>query len=431
MKKATNFGEMIGVFNPFPLEGEEYKEFYVDTSGIRSVMNASKAIVNTLIYNPNPYTKLLFMGHKGCGKSTEIIHISERLESKYEIIRFSIAQDVELMGIQYIDVIFAIMGQTIEYLLKQKEIKVDEKILERLVTYWKGEQIFEENIVDDVELEAGGEANLSFLKKISLFGKSVLKTGVETKRTIRSVMEPKIGLLIKMINEILDDINKQLKEKKNKELLVIVEDLDKLDIEGARHIFVLHRKSLISLNMKMIISFPIYLVYNTDFAMIRDDFDSCVLYSMIKVNNADRSINVEGRAILKEIVYKRMDEHLIADDALEYMIEKSGGAIRDLFYMIREAALFMLGASDGQQPIDVKVAQTVANTLKTIYERNIASKEQFDRLIEIYEDPHPIHTDLVLSELLKTLSIIEYNGERWCGVHPVLIDFLREKGRIS
>ena len=52
-------------------------------------------------------------------------------------------------------------------------------------------------------------------------------------------------------------------------------------------------------------------------------------------------------------------------------------------------------------------------------------------MIEIYNDPHPENTDEVLSELLKTLAVIEYNGERWCGVHPVLVDFLREKGRIN
>lgn len=72
----------------------------------------------------------------------------------------------------------------------------------------------------------------------------------------------------------------------------------------------------------------------------------------------------------------------------------------------------------------------VSKALKSIYERFITSKEQFDRLIEIYEDPFPENTDQTLSELLKTLSVIEYNGERWCGVHPVLVDFLREKGKI-
>ena len=69
--------------------------------------------------------------------------------------------------------------------------------------------------------------------------------------------------------------------------------------------------------------------------------------------------------------------------------------------------------------------------LKSTYERFITSPEQFERLIEIYNDPHPENTDEVLSELLKTLAVIEYNGERWCGVHPVLVDFLREKGRIN
>lgn len=35
-----------------------------------------------------------------------------------------------------------------------------------------------------------------------------------------------------------------------------------------------------------------------------------------------------------------------------------------------------------------------------------------------------------MSLLLRGL-IIEYNGERWCGIHPVVEDFLREKGEIS
>lgn len=49
---------------------------------------------------------------------------------------------------------------------------------------------------------------------------------------------------------------------------------------------------------------------------------------MIKVNNSDRSENEEGIAVLKEIVYKRMKEKLVAEDALKYMIlnqeEQSG-----------------------------------------------------------------------------------------------------------
>ena len=429
MKRAGRLEEMIGVFNAFPLTAENFKDFYVDTSKIRSVIDARSEIVNTLKYGINPYAKILLMGHKGSGKSTEMVKISEELGEQYEIINFSIAQEVELIGLQYIDVIFAVMSQIIDYLCMSESVEVRPDILERMVQYWKSETILEEAVRDDVEASAGGDARLSFLKKISVHGEGIFKTGAETKKTIRRSIEPKISYLISLMNETLEDINHQLEKKQKKELLIVIEDLDKLDIADARHIFVEHRKTILSLHLKMIFSFPIYMAYTADFGMINDDFDKYVLYSMIKVQNSDRSRNPEGIEVLKQIVYKRMNEELIESDALEYMIGKSGGAIRDLFSMLTDAAILELTRPE-PHPITLEDAKIAAKRLQSTYERYIISPEQFERLVDVYEDPHPENTDEVLSELLKTLSVIEYNGERWCGVHPVLVDFLREKGKI-
>lgn len=83
MTRADSYEEMIRVFTPFPLDGENYQDFYVDTSPERSVKNASKSIVNYFHIKINPYMKVLFMGHKGCGKSTEIQNISQQLQDEY------------------------------------------------------------------------------------------------------------------------------------------------------------------------------------------------------------------------------------------------------------------------------------------------------------------------------------------------------------
>lgn len=348
MKKAERLEEMISVFNSFPLNKENFEDFYVDTSSIRSVINARSEIINTLKYGINPYTKILLMGHKGSGKSTEMVKISEELKDQYEIINFSIAQEVELIGIQYIDVIFAVMSQIIEYLSTSQAVKAKPEILDKMTQYWKNEISIEFTKNEFAEAEAGGEVGLGFLKKISVYGKGIFKTGTETKKTIRKSIEPKISYLISLMNETLEDMNDQLKEKQQKELLIVVEDLDKL----------------------------------------------------------------------------------VAEDALKYMILKSGGAIRDLFSMLTNCAILELSKTEPQQ-ISMEDATVAAMRLKSTYERFITSPEQFERLIEIYNDPHPENTDEVLSELLKTLAVIEYNGERWCGVHPVLVDFLREKGRIN
>ena len=61
MKKAERLEEMISVFNSFPLNKENFEDFYVDTSSIRSVINARSEIINTLKYGINPYTKILLI----------------------------------------------------------------------------------------------------------------------------------------------------------------------------------------------------------------------------------------------------------------------------------------------------------------------------------------------------------------------------------
>lgn len=433
MKKAERFEEMISVFDAMPLNQDNFKDFFVDTSRIRSVISARSEIITTLKYGINPYTKILLMGHKGSGKSTEMVKISEELKDQYEIINFSIAQDVELIGIQYIDVIFAVMSQIIEYLSASPSVMVKPDILEKLTDYWKKEVTLEIVNDDFAGAEAGGEAKLSFLKQISVYGKGIFKTSTESKKKIRKEIEPKISYLIALINEVLEDLNSQLKENGGKELLVVIEDLDKLDIADAKQLFFFHRQTLLSLHLKMIFSFPIYMAYTTEFGAISDEFDKAVLYSMIKVNNSDGTRNEEGISILKKIVYKRMDPDLVSNSALEYMILKSGGAIRDLFTMLTDCAIFEISKENPdptQAAISDEDAHLAVKRLKSTYERYIKSPEQFERLIAIYHDPHPENTDEILSELLKTLCVIEYNGERWCGVHPVLVDFLKEKGRI-
>lgn len=430
MTRADSYEEMIRVFTPFPLDGENYQDFYVDTSPERSVKNASKSIVNCFHIKINPYMKVLFMGHKGCGKSTEIQNISQQLQDEYCIVNFSIANEIELQGIDYVDVIFIIMEQLLSFVDDNAALELKPDILNKMYDYWTQRRITELVHFEGKEMGVEAGAKLSVLRTISAACKGILKAGDESKITIRKEIEPRLSILIGMMNDMVSDINHQLMQSCHKELLVIIEDMDKLDMEEARHLFVLHRRPLVSLKMKMIISFPIHMVYTADFRLLQDDFDKCVLYSMIKVNNSDHSRYEPGIAVMKEIVERRMNLDLIEEDTLDYFVLKSGGAIRDLFYMLSEAALDELGMEERQPKITREIAENVVMRLKSEYERNITSEEQYNKLIEIYKDPHPTNTDAELSKLLQTLSVIEYNGERWCGVHPVLVDFLKEKNAI-
>ena len=97
--------------------------------------------------------------------------------------------------------------------------------------------------------------------------------------------------------------------------------------------------------------------------------------------------------------------------------------------MLRNAALYNLSHREKDQ-IDRETANVVVDMLKSEYMRNVTSDEQYEKLLQVYQDPVQKSTDLQLAELLQTQSVIEYNGKRWLGVHPVLVDFLKEKDNL-
>ena len=430
-RKAEKIEEMFATFDSYPLvQKDEFDKFYVNTNAARG-SNVVKLMEFGLKYSQNPYMKILFMGHRGSGKSTELSLLKDNVKDDFEVISFFIQDEVDTDSMTYIDFIFAIMSRLIRY-IDEKNLDLESNDLEGLYKYWYGEKIIEETEFDYGELAVDFKAKLSFLKKISLTGGGIFKTGAESKTSIRRKMEPKIGYLVELMNQIFQKINNLFLHKN---LLIIIEDLDKLSLSTAEELFINHRKTWLSLKIRLIVTFPIFMAYNAHYNMIKEDVELCCMLSMIKVRNQDKTPNAIGISTLKEIISKRADLSLFESgdsdesNVILYLIMKSGGAIRDLFQMIRDASFNgMLG---GHTQITMENAQKAYQKLKSENERLIRSESDIDKLLEIYQTPRPRTTDNTVMELLLKGLILEYNGERWCGIHPTIEDFLIEKGIIE
>lgn len=426
MKKAANIEEMLGVFEPVPLvEEEAFEEFYVSTYDARG-NNAVKRMQFALKHSMNKFMKILFMGHRGSGKSTELSLLKKEISEQYEVVDYSIYEETDIENMTYIDLIFSVMSRLVKYVESHKSLKLKEKDIQALYDYWYQERVIETIDYDKAEMYAGYDAKLSFLRKIAIAGGGILKTGAESKTVIRQNMEPKIGYLIQLLDEIINKVNQQLQ---GKELLFIIGDLDKVNEKVAEDLFISHYQVLLSIKTKIIYTFPVYMAYNVKFNQIKESADVCQMLSIIKVRDRDKREYNTGINTLKEIVYRRADEKLIAEDALRYMILKSGGAIRDLFQMIRDAAFEALVMD--RDKICMKDAQRAYTILKSEYERLIRREEDVQKLKEIYNDSKLLTTDDTMMSLLSRGLVLEYNGERWCGIHPAIEDFLIEKGELS
>lgn len=427
IKCAERIEDMIKVFEPFPLMQEEaFQQFYVETYGARGE-NAVKRMAYGLRLSPNAAMKILFMGHRGSGKSTELFLLKQAIEEEFEVISFFIEDEVDVGSMTYTDFIFAIMSQIVGYVDKRMELSSAlSKEIDDLYRYWYEEKVLETTEYTQDGAEVGIKAELSFLKMIALYGNGVLRTGNESKVIIRQKMEPRIGYLIQLMNQIITKINEQLK---NKELVFIIEDLDKISINVANEIFIKYRKVIFSIKARMVLSFPIYMAYDAQYSAIKEDVDMLAMLSIIKVRDRKKEEFTDGINTLMEIVKKRAKMKLFSEDALRFMILKSGGAIRDLFQMIRDAAFEALVAEHAR--ILLEDAQKAYKKLKSEYERLIRNEEDVEKLVLIYHDARPLTTDDTVMSLLLRGLILEYNGERWCGIHPAVEDFLREKGKLD
>lgn len=145
MIKAQRIEEIYAAFEPYPLDDpREIQDFFVETYDARG-KNVVKLISLTLQISRNPYMKMLFMGHRGSGKSTELSLLKKQMEGQFDIISFYIYNEVDPVNMTYIDFIFAIMAQIIKYVEKKPEIGLDESDIDELYQYWYGEKIIEKS----------------------------------------------------------------------------------------------------------------------------------------------------------------------------------------------------------------------------------------------------------------------------------------------
>ena len=114
IEKAKKVEDLIKVFEPYPLmETDSFEKFYVDTYAARET-NAVKRMSYGLKFSLNRDMKILFMGHRGSGKSTELFLLKNEIDDQFDVINFFIEDEVDVDNLTYIDFIFAIMSQLVK-----------------------------------------------------------------------------------------------------------------------------------------------------------------------------------------------------------------------------------------------------------------------------------------------------------------------------
>ena len=434
-KKAETLSQIHNTFKLSPIEKEDLGDYYVENSHVRSYENIRKDIAETLKNSHGSNEQILFTGYRGCGKSTELNYLEKELEDHLLALNFSIQKELNALHLNYIEIFILLMEKLFKH-AKDNDLKISNTYIE-LIKQWAGTREIKE--INDkyigIDIQAGAEGSAGIPGIFKFFTK--LRANAKNSRSLKEVLtvniEPRLSELIDLCNDLIAEIKKCNKS----DILIIIEDIDKIPFADAKELFFNYISVLTDLKTNIIYTFPFALYHNPQFNTISSYFDMRMVLPMIKVKQRDNNENAEGIAVMQEMVSRRMDLSLFESrDLLNELILMSGGVIRDLFRMIKDAA-----RSAADEKITKRDITNAINYLKRDYANNIGdidfdgqkySADSFYKaLVTLVRNPAK-SIDNTNEELLllQNLSILGYNGENWYDVHPVIRRILEERKKL-
>ena len=457
------FVEAYNNFDYRPLKGESLRKFYVDDFTKDTVKSIKSAVKIT-----ERFRKILVIGHTGCGKSTILNKVTEELQYDYHVVSFSIADELNMMDIETLDILMVVYMQLIH---AAKEKGIESPLLQR----------FEEFIKESLNLD---EVGFNLLELLSF----KIKVEPESREKIRKAFRTRLETLQSNLSEACETISKQsatfkltkqasedlgdetipipqdvlnalqplrnqeyttkeefskiveqhIEDKKQadrykdlilkhakteKDVLIIIDDLDKLAQYPAEKIFCQETHLLSMIDAKIIFTFPLATYYSPAFVQIGDEFTDEFI-RLVNLYNVQREYQQASLDMLKKLVLKRIDGQYVSDDAMKYLIDHSGGLLRDLVSFMQDACKIAIDEEaesiDNNAGIPQKVVQTKINEYNRLFDfpkyeqdvREIMEKQDRGRI----QSEHLIH-------LLRYRFILEYGKlaeHSWYDAHPCL-----------
>jgi len=413
---------------------------YVDLSYCRGGENIVDDLTRQILWTERGYLKLLLTGHRGCGKTTELYRLKNRLvDGGYFVLYWNAELELNLMEVEWMDVILTHVRQLVEQIPEiDPRIKVDERILDSIAD-WLAKQIVKK--VERTEIEAELEskfkigADIPFILKALMGLKAYIRGGTEEVKEIRRELERRGITLLNDVNLFIDDLQRQLKEHGYKGLIILVDGLEKLILrtldvgEGRRSLtshnllFVEQSELLKAPHCHVVYTVPISLLAEENIAQVFPDDPVVIPMVLVYNKQADMKQPLQENQICIdllccELVGRRIAvEKVFKDKTIpKRLCIESGGHIRDFLRLVRYACRYSEG-----EVIDEKAANRAISALSIEYDYLVKDAD-IPKLVKVEKEKR-LPSDMDYAHLPYHLLVLEYrssDGEKWASVNPLV-----------
>ena len=416
--------------------------YYQELNDVRGDDNVARLAQELRRAFGKRHFRAFLAGHSGCGKSTELSRLGSEVKSQFRVIRFSAKDEMHPSSAKPFDVLILMMLRLGEEIAKPQAQgglgwKPSASLSRKVLDWFATEEVSAKTSLDtNASLAAGAgiDADSLWAKALGLFGrlKGEVKFASQREKKVIDYRISRLPELITLVNDFFDACNDELKQRHQQEWLFLGEDFEKLlDSSIPQTFFVKESQVFSSLRTHLIFTIPVDLAWAErgvtlpfDAYLIRDT----PVYD--KDNLPDR-----GRDALKALLDKRINLELFEAGQLDRLIVASGGHLRDLFLLIKEASDLALLATppslvirrpDATKSI-AKLRQEVTLRLgESPYDPSpIPWAIRAEKLKKIHaQDADAKVPDAALHALLRARAVQEFNGVGRFAVAPLVVDIL-------
>lgn len=387
---------IYNAFNPFePLQPGD--PAYVNCSQVRGNENIFNEIGRKIIRSQRK-TCQIYTGHRGVGKSTELLRLKKYLEDNGCFVVYFGATDgdIDEQDVAYTDIILACIRHIVE---KLKDCASPNPLLNWLQSRWAA--------LKDLALSEVDFEQLQIEQQIGLFTK--LTASVRRIPSKRQEIRKQVDLysvpLIDALNDFISEAKQKLPNNKSK-IVVIADNLDRIvPIERASgrtnhdEIFLDYSNQLTALNCHVIYTVPISLVYSNRASELRNIYDTPQVLPMIMIKTRENQIHQPGMNVLKIILEKRLEPYVkelldIANQRPEnsydlgifeteatrlQLFKMSGGHVRELMLLMQSSMDWI----DNLPITEAAVKRAINEARQNTYRVAVDEQEWYDGTIFI------------------------------------------------
>ncbi|MBD2339857.1 AAA family ATPase [Calothrix sp. FACHB-156] len=449
------------------VENAEDRKYYIDFSSVRGGKIIDELKENITFFSPDEPTCELFTGHIGCGKSTELLRLKAELEAAgFHVVYFESSQDLEMGDVDIGDILLAIARRVSESLdslekldmpepqglkrilqgaakLLMTEIEVSAEAtipgIAKVAASTDGKFSAEATILGIGELKASEKEGVSLVAagigKIS----AKAKNSPELRSKLREYLGPRTKGILDVINEeLLQPATTQLQQRGKKGLVVIVDNLDRVETTAKswgrpqpEYLFIDRGEQLTQLKCHVLYTMPLELMFSNDLSRLTQRFMvHPKVLPMVPVKLRDGSECSEGMALLRQMVLARafpevepekrlalITEVFDTPDTLNRLCCVSGGHVRELLRLLNDWI-----KKERKLPLSRETLETVIRAYCNQMTLSITDNEW--ELLRQVQQRKWVSGDEGYRVLVHSRFVYEYRDTHgsWFEVNPILAE---------